>query len=54
MRVLLSDWRGHRMPAFNWLSWRFEFGRWHYNIDRWGCVIVDWVWEKDEQAVEHL
>ena len=53
MKVMLSEWRSHRIPAFNWLTLRFEWGRWHYHIDKYGCCIMTWAWEKDEQKTEH-
>jgi hypothetical protein len=48
MKVLLHDWRGPRAVALKWLSLSWEWGCWHYYIDRWGGIKKEWFWESEE------
>ena len=52
LRVMLHEWRGYRTLAFNWLTWHWGWGRWHYHIDKYGGCIMTWCWEKDEQGTQ--
>ena len=42
------------MMAFRLGKFRFEWGRWHYYLDKYGCCIMLWYWDKDEQKIEQL
>ena len=51
MNVILSDWRGPRMLAFKWWDLRFEWGHWCYHIDKYGCCIMTWAWEREDHPL---